>query len=168
MRCHRTTTVDDGDGGISYVLEVRRRSSITRCMIDVVESPPRNGYSLVKSLQRSNEDCACSSFCYCVVLELHSLHSFTLTVAQVPDRQLSNVRKSIFEVCPKSIRPVPITPRQNVRTTFVAYERYVYYTRCTSMKCGFQTTDGAPSSSYYKDWTLRHFVVSSTVSDAHE
>ena len=42
---------------------------------------------------------------------------------------------------------------------------YGVYTRCTSMKCGFQTTDGAVqwwSSLCYKDLTLCHFVVSST------
>ena len=36
------------------------------------------------------------------------------------------------------------------------------YTRCTSMKCRLQTTDGAPEQFCYKDLTLRHFVVLST------
>ena len=50
---------------------------------------------------------------------------------------------------------------QNVERLTPVFNSYEY-TRCMSMKPGFQTTDGVPEQFCYKDLTLRHFVVSST------
>ena len=46
---------------------------------------------------------------------------------------------------------------------FLAWVSLVHIsTRCTSLKCGFQTTDGAPQQFVLCVLTLRHLVVSST------